>query len=67
MILNTGECGSLLEKLLVISCHQKFFFFNIKLTCDGSSSSVLFQISWHLQTQIVKNRILSYSLLGILL
>ena len=31
---------------------------------DGCISCVLFQISWQLQTQIVKNRILSDSLLG---
>ena len=31
---------------------------------DGCIICVLFQISWHLQTQIVKNRILSDSLLG---
>ena len=31
---------------------------------DECISCVLFQISWHLQTQIVKNRILSASLLG---
>ena len=42
--------------------------FNIK-TCigckryEGCISCVLLQISWHLQTQIVKNRILSDSLL----
>ena len=31
---------------------------------DGCISCVLLQISWHLQTQIVKNRILCDSLLG---
>ena len=31
---------------------------------DGCIICVLFQISWQLQTQIVKNRILSDSLLG---
>ena len=31
---------------------------------DGPIICVLFQISWQLQTQIVKNRILSDSLLG---
>ena len=31
---------------------------------DGCISCVLFQISWHLQTQIIKNRILSDSLMG---
>ena len=34
---------------------------------DGCIICVLFQISWQLQTQIVKNRMLSDSLLGITL
>ena len=33
-------------------------------TYGGCIICVLFQISWQLQTQIVKNRILSDSLLG---
>ena len=55
----------------VISCHysvnQKLFNIKVSKGCkryDGCFICILFQISWQLQTQIVKNRILSDSLLG---
>ena len=65
MVLNWRHC------IRVIMCHYSVYqkLFNVKLTVgfkryDGCISCVLFQISWHLQTQIIKNRILSDSLMG---